>query len=163
MEDLVLSQEFLMVVFHKNLLFSSLITWKWSLSLRGKHSITMNLAGVKAGNGPNQQFILYWNILHNLYPTKFLRYDACLRPIKLKDQMVFPIYRMLNVMWKNLEMKIDIPQVWKEEILHIPPQSRSSRENIQQAKVVVRTSIGITLLTVPQKQKDQGQIPMIMV
>ena len=75
--------------------------------------------------------------------------------------MVFPIYRMLNVMWKNLEMKIDI--VWKEEILHIPPQSRSSRENIQQAKVVVRTSIGITLLTVPQKQEDQGQIPVIMV
>ena len=106
---------------------------------------------------------MFYNILHNLYPTKFLRYDACLRPIKLKDQMVFPIYRMLNVMWKNLEMKIDIPQVWKEEILHIPPQSRSSRENIQQAKVVVRTSIGITLLTVPQKQEDQGQIPVIMV
>ena len=89
----------------------------------------------------------------------------CLGPIKLKEQMVFPIYRMLNVMWNNLEMKIDIPQVWKEGILHIPPQSRSSRENIQQAKVVVKTSIGITLLTatVPQKQEDPGQIPVIMV
>ena len=77
--------------------------------------------------------------------------------------MVFSIYRMLNVMWNNLEMKIDIPQVWKEEISHIPPQSRSSQENIQQAKVVVKTSIGITLLTVPQKQEDPGQIPVIMV
>lgn len=28
---------------------------------------------------------------------------------------------------------------------------------------MVRTSIGITLLTVPQKQEDQGQIPVIMV
>ena len=70
---------------------------------------------------------------------------------------------MLNVMLNNLEMKVDIPQVWKEEISHIPPQGRSSQENIQQAKVVVKTSIGITLLTVPQKQEDPGQIPVIMV
>lgn len=28
---------------------------------------------------------------------------------------------------------------------------------------MVRTSIGITLLTVPQKQEDQGQIAVIMV
>ena len=28
---------------------------------------------------------------------------------------------------------------------------------------MVKTSIGITLLTIPQKQKDPGQIPVIMV
>ena len=138
MEDLVLSQELLVVVFHKNLLFSALITCTWSLSLHGKHPITMNIAGVKAGNGPNQQFILYWNTYYIIFIFSDKNLLWCLGPIKFKDQMVFPIYRMLNVMWNNLEMKVDIPQVWKEEISHIPPQSRSSQENIQQAKVVVK-------------------------